>query len=130
MKDDETYDDEPDDYLEALEKQTATTVWRTKIPKKLYNKIKYYLSSYGVSRDYFLSCGVDNLQLKFNYNADFPDADELYRFDEKAEADLVTWQVKISVFDAENYEKFRKWYDLSGRDLLAAALYGEKEGIQ
>lgn len=109
--------------LEVVMKQDGTVVWKTKIPKKLYNKINYYLKKYGDTREYFLNYGIDYLQLKYSYNHDFPDPETLYRFNKEDEAALVTWQVRISEHDAISYDNFISWYGITGRDALAAALY-------
>lgn len=101
----------------------GTVVWKTKIPRKLYNKIKYNLNKYGGKRADFLDSGIDYLQLKYSYNQDIPDPDTLYHLSEKDEANLVTWQARISEREAQNYNQFMSWHNITGRDVLATALY-------
>ena len=107
-------------------KQNGDVIWKTKIPKKLYNKIGYYLKMFNTPRELFLNWGVDYLQLKYKYNQEFPDPETLYRFNNEDEAALVSWQVKIDERDAKSYDEFIKWQGVTGRDVLAAALYAER----
>ncbi len=104
----------------------GTVLWKTKIPKKLYNKVQYCINQHGISRDYFLNSGVDRLTVKNLYYVDFPDPQYLYRFSDEEEANLTTWQVRIDEGEAAAYNDFMVRYGYSGRDVLAAALYFEK----
>ena len=97
--------------------------WKTEIPKKLYYKINKYVKTYGVPRSYFINYGADALSLKYKYNQDFPDPDILYRFSAEDEAKLVPWEVVLPDDEARGYDEFIKWYGVTGRDVLAAALY-------
>ena len=101
----------------------GTVFWKTKIPKKLYNKINYNLNKYGSNRADFLDLGIDYLQLKYSYNQDIPDLETLYRLSENDEANLVTWQARVSECEAQGYNQFMSWHDITGRDVLATALY-------
>lgn len=101
----------------------GTVVWKTKIPKKLYNKINYNLNKYGGNRANFLDSGIDYLQLKYSYNQDIPDPETLYRLSKEDESNLVSWQARISKREAQSYSEFMNWHDITGRDILATALY-------
>lgn len=100
-----------------------TIVWNVAIPKKLYNKVNYYLKSHGLSRDYFFNCGVDILDRTFRNRIDFPDPTKLYRFGGAEEADLVAWQFSPSSDEEKWYLDFIDEFGYDGRDVLAAALY-------
>ncbi len=102
-----------------------TVNWKLKIPKKLYNKVKYYLNAHGcgIDRDYFFNTGVDELTLKNEYNQDFSEPQYLYRFSDEDEANLVTWQFRVGKRSLKCYKEFMAWYGYSARDVLAASLY-------
>lgn len=102
-----------------------TVNWKLKIPKKLYNKVKYYLKAHGggIDRDYLFNTGIDELSLKNEYNQDFPEPQYLYRFSDEEEADLTTWQFRVSKRNLKGYKEFMTRYGYSARDVLAAALY-------
>jgi len=102
-----------------------TVNWKLIIPKKLYNKVKYYLNTYGngIDRDYFFNTGIDELSLKNEYNQDFPEPQYLYRFSDEEEADLITWQFRVTKRELKWYKEVMTRYGYSARDALAAALY-------
>ncbi len=111
------------DFIDLDSYETAN--WKLKIPKKLYNKIKYHLYTYGngVGRDYFFDSGIDELMLKEKYYVDFPEPKYLYRFSYEEEANLVTWQARFTKRSISGYKDFMVRYGYTARDVLAAALY-------
>ncbi|MDE6667779.1 MAG: hypothetical protein K2K38_05470 [Clostridia bacterium] len=106
-------------------KNPDTVIWKTQIPKKLYNKIKYYFKQFGGSRADFLDFGIDALVIKYQFHhyEVIPEPEILYRFSEEDEANLVGWQVAIGENVVRGYNDFMMRYGLTGRDVLAAALY-------
>ena len=104
-------------------KDNNHVIWKIKIPKRLKNKINYYIKKAEMDREYFFNTGTDFLGLRHMERYDTPEPKNMYRFSEKDEAELVTWQLVLTEGEAEGYKKFIEYYGVSERDILAAALY-------
>ena len=100
-----------------------SVIWKIKISKKLKNKINYHLNKFEVSRADFFDVGIGFIEQRHKVPYDAPDPKDMYRFNEKDEAEKVTWQVELAEWNATKYKKFMEWYGVSERDVLAAALY-------
>lgn len=98
-------------------------IWKIKIPKKLKNKINYFINKHGIDREYFFNTGTDFISQRHMERYDTPEPKDIYRFSEKDEAELVTWQLELTESEAKGYKKFIGHYGVSERDILAAALY-------